>query len=326
MKRLLLVGLFVLSTLFLVACDDASKVAMPEVKGQEVSMTSQQLDELLTETDFDDADRLTAIMYMNMDMELTLGAGDNSSKTNLKMEVNGKQAVSGEAADLEIIADVSMSMDLKSTLNGEEFMTANSSGKIGLYHSEGNTYANLDMNVKAKAMGIENENDVKSKKYTNASLSSIVDKFTSTIGLSGQAEMSTSFGDIAEMYASGSFKVYQEGERYSLVYALDRATLLEQLESADLSGTSGITFGDLGNSKGEFILIIENGKVIDAGVNISIDLTMTVSSMGATGSGFAKMVLQARYSTNATDYPSLPSDLNTYTYDPSGDLGFSDLE
>ena len=324
MRKLLWVGLMILSTIFLVACDSTG-VSMPEVKGQEVSMTQQELDTLVSEAVLEDSEFLTTILEMKMDMSLNASGSGVTNKTTMKMNVSGKQGVKQVEDSIELISDMTMDVEMKIDLNEETLSSVSTKGTIGFYYTDQTAYASINANVKGTSSGTNVEDTLNSKTYREMSLEQVYQDYIDAVGISGQVEMGTSFEDLLTANASAEYKVYLEGNRYSVVYEFDRELLLDQLDGLGLSEESGVSFGQLGDSIGQFIVIIENDKVVDAGVNINLDLSITVNQLGVSGTGYIKMSMKARYTTDSQQYPTLPSDLDSYEYDVDGDFGFDDL-
>jgi hypothetical protein len=314
----------ILSTIFLVACDN-SGVAMPEVKGQEVSMTQQELDELVSEAALEQSESLTTILEMNMDVSMNASGSGTTMSTIIKMNVSGKQGVKEEDDQIELVSDMKVDMVMKMHLNDEVLTDVTTNGTIGFYYIDQTAYANINQTMKGTTSGINVDDTLTRKTYREMSLTQIYQDYIDAVGISGQVEMGSSFEDLIANNASVDFKVYRDGERYSIVYEFDRDLLLEQLDGVGLTEESGISFGELGDSIGQFIVIIENDKVVDAGVNINLDININVNQFGVTGTGHIKLTMKARYTTDTSQYPALPSDLDSYDYDQDGTFGFDDL-
>src|SRR5690606_36832325 len=128
-------------------------------------------------------------------------------------------------------------------LNDETLSDVKTSGDIGVYYTEETDYVKIAADMSGSVSGVNSSNKISSKTYREVSIQQVFDQYVSVLGIGDQVELSTSFADLLEMNMTAEFKVYQDGNRYSIVYDFDRDAFLEQLETAGLSEQSGIEFG-----------------------------------------------------------------------------------
>jgi len=288
-------------------------------------MTQQELDELVSEAVLEQAESLTTILEMNMEVSVNASGSGATMSATTKVNISGKQGVKEEGDNIELVSDMKMDLVMKMDMNDETLTDITNNSTIGFYYIDQTAYVNINQTMKGTSAGINIQDNLTRKTYREMSLTQVFQDYVDAIGIGDQIEMGSSFEDLIANNASFDFKVYKDGERYSIVYEFDSDQLLEQLDGVGLIEDSGISFGNLGESIGQFIVIIENDKVVDAGVNIKLDLNITVNELGAVGTGKIKLTMKARYTTDASQYPALPSDLDSYDYDQDGTFGFDDL-
>ncbi len=325
MKKMFNFCLLTFLIILLSACTKVSDPSMPEVRGDEVFLSEVELTQLINLSTTEEPEHFISKLDLNSEMLLYINTLDGLNTSSLKMTVTGEQGFTGtDSQSYKISSELKTDVTIEIERDDQIVSSVITKNDVGYYFTYPNAYFRIDASLKSDINGLKSYQTVESQKYRNASLG-YHDFYINTMGYNEEFGLQTTFKSVIDSHLTPDYKVYKDQNRYSIVFQLSSELMEEQIEQSDLMELSNITLTDLDDSYGEFIIVIQDQKVIDIGYHVYIDTIIFAQQAGMDVYGPAKVDIRVRYHSNQDEFPSMPEDFEQYEFQQYGSLGIESI-